>query len=101
MPSSKSESRLAAAGQLAGRLPSLHLPAEQVVPVAQGLSQPPQCAVFTMVSTQLPPHDACPLAQPHTPAVQAAPPAHALPHMPQLPMLVMTSTQVPLQSVWP
>jgi hypothetical protein len=55
----------------------------QVLPVAHGLSQPPQWAVFTSVSTQLPPHVVCPLAQPHAPPAQLAPPLHALSQVPQ------------------
>jgi hypothetical protein len=33
----------------------MHWPPWHVLPTAQGLSQPPQCWLLVMVSTQLPP----------------------------------------------
>jgi hypothetical protein len=77
----------------------MHWPAWQVLPAAQGLSQPPQCWLLVMVSAHIAPHVVWLAAQPHMPAEHAAPPLQALSQLPQWPMSVFTSTQAPLQLV--
>jgi hypothetical protein len=76
-----------------------HLPLEHACPMAQGLSQPPQCVGLSLVSTQAEPHSAKPWLQlaPHTPASHTAMPlagaSQTLPHVLQFCASVVKLTQ--------
>jgi hypothetical protein len=59
------------------------VPPEQIAPGGQGALHAPQCWRLTVVSTQIPLHDASGPAQPHEPLVQELPPVQVCPHPPQ------------------
>ena len=73
-----------------------HEPAEQVVPAAQGLLQPPQCCAFVFGSTHAPLQSSRPELQVHVLDAQRAFVGHGLLHPPQLSPSTRVSTQAPL-----
>jgi hypothetical protein len=76
-----------------------HLPSLHSSPVGQGLSQPPQWALLSDVSTHAPPQAAKPISQlaPHAPSTQIAMPlagaSQTVPQAPQFCASPFTSTQ--------
>ena len=59
----------------------------------QGESQPPQCWLLPLVSTQVAPQSVSPPGQAHIPAWQLSPARHALLQTPQCEKSVWVSTQ--------
>jgi hypothetical protein len=76
-------------------------PAIQVLPAAQGFSQPPQFSLSLWTLTHLPSQVICPAAQAQLPAWQVLPSVHAVAHVPQFIESVIGSTQAPLHSRLP
>jgi hypothetical protein len=72
----------------------VQVPAVQVAPPPQGLSQAPQCDKLVFVSTHRLPHAVCPSAQAHSPPSHDCPAAQAWSHTPQWVTLVLASTQL-------
>jgi hypothetical protein len=77
------------------------MPAVQVRPLAQALSQAPQFVLLVARSTHVPPHIDCPLGHTQLPAMHDCPLGHALPHAPQSVALVFVSTQLEPHSICP
>jgi hypothetical protein len=74
-----------------------HVPAWQVVPAPHRVLQPPQLALFELVSTQAFPHRARPAGQAHAPIVHVMPGPHVTPQAPQLFVSLWSGMHAPLQ----
>jgi hypothetical protein len=81
--------------------PVVQVPFQQLVPVPQGMPQPPQLALLDRVSTQAPVHSVVPLGQAQAVPWQVLPFKQALLQAPQWELLPVTLTHTPLQRSCP